>query len=52
MGAIGVAGADTDFYKVPDKMIPIGENDCPFYGACCITLPYVLGKELGSGELD
>ena len=22
------------------------------YGACCITLPYCLGKELASGELD
>lgn len=104
------AGKDTDFYKVPDKLISIGENDGPFYGAafspgfltslggcrsdihlrvldaddqpieglfhvgsmigdfysatynfsmegmnygaCCITLPYVLGKELASGELD
>ena len=103
------AGADTDFYKTADKLIPIGENDGPFYGAaftpgfltslgglrtdahlrvldatdtpieglynagcmignfysatytfamegmnygaCCITLPYVLGQELASGEL-
>ncbi len=104
------AGVDTDFYKTADKLIPIGENDGPFYGAsftpgfltslggirtdvhlraldaddqpipglfnvgcmignfysgtytfamegmnygaCCITLPYVLGKELAAGELD
>ena len=103
------AGADTDFYKTADKLIPIGEGDGPFYGAaftpgfltslgglrtdvhlrvldatdtpieglynagcmignfysatytfamegmnygaCCITLPYVLGQELASGEL-
>ena len=103
------AGADADFYKTADKLIPIGENDGPFYGAaftpgfltslgglrtdahlrvldatdtpieclynvgcmignfysatytfamegmnygaCCITLPYVLGQELASGEL-
>ncbi|MBR5260003.1 MAG: FAD-binding protein [Eggerthellaceae bacterium] len=102
------AGVDTDFYKVPEKLI--GINDGPFYGAsftpgfltslgglrtdvhlrvcdaddqpipglfnvgamigdfysgtytfamegmnygaCCITLPYCLGKELASGELD
>ena len=103
-------GEDTDFYKSPDKLISIGEDDGPFYGApfspglltslggcrsdvhlrvldandepieglyhvgcmigdfysatytyamegmnygaCCITLPYCLGKELASGELD
>ena len=104
------AGVDTDYYKNADKLISIGEEDGPFYGAsftpglltslggnrsdehlrvldaednpieglyhvgcmignfysgtytyamegmnygaCCITLPYCLGKELASGELD
>lgn len=104
------AGVDTDFYKTADKLIPIGENDGPFYGASfspgfltslgglrtdpdlrvldkddqpieglfnagcmignfysgtytfamegmnygatCITLPYVLGKDLAAGKLD
>lgn len=104
------AGVDTDFYKVPERLISITEDDGPFYGAsftpgfltslgglrtdvhlrvldandqpieglynagcmignfysatytfamegmnygaCCITLPYVLGQELASGELD
>lgn len=104
------AGVDTDFYKTADKLIPISENDGPFYGASfspgfltslgglrtdpdlrvldkddqpieglfnagcmignfysgtytfamegmnygatCITLPYVLGKDLAAGKLD
>lgn len=104
------AGVDIDFYKTADKLIPIGENDGPFYGASfspgfltslgglrtdpdlrvldendqpieglfnagcmignfysgtytfamegmnygatCITLPYVLGKDLAAGKLD
>lgn len=104
------AGIDTDFYKTADKLIPIGENDGPFYGASfspgfltslgglrtdpdlrvldkddrpieglfnagcmignfysgtytfamegmnygatCITLPYVLGRDLAAGKLD
>lgn len=104
------AGVDTDFYKTADKLIPIGEDDGPFYGASfspgfltslgglrtdpdlrvldendqpieglfnagcmignfysgtytfamegmnygatCITLPYVLGKDLAAGKLD
>lgn len=104
------AGVDSDFYKTADKLISIGEEDGPFYGAsftpglltslggnrsdehlrvldaednpieglyhvgcmignfysgtytyamegmnygaCCITLPYCLGKELASGELE
>ena len=103
------SGIDTDFYKPSDKLVSIGEDDGPFYGAkftpgfltslggcrndehlrvldaddqiieglynagcmignfycgtytfamegmnygaCCITLPYRLGKELASGEL-
>ena len=104
------AGVDTDFYKTADKLISIGADDGPFYGASfspgfltslgglrtdsdlrvldendqpieglfnagcmignfysgtytfamegmnygatCITLPYVLGKDLGSGKLN
>ncbi len=103
-------GEDTDFYKTADKLISIGEDDGPFYGAVftpgflttlggirtdthlraldekdevieglfnagtmiggfysgtytfamegvnygatCVTLPYVLGKELTDGTLD
>lgn len=103
-------GSDTDFYKTADKLIPIGENDGPFYGAAftpgfltslgglrtdvdlrvldendqpieglfnagcmignfysatytfamegmnygatCITLPYVLSKDLAAGKFD
>lgn len=103
-------GADTDFYKTADKLISLGENDGPFYGAAftpgfltslgglrtdvdlrvldendepieglfnagcmignfysatytfamegmnygatCITLPYVLSKDLAAGKFD
>ena len=37
-----------DFYSATYTYAMEGMN----YGACCITLPYCLGKELASGELD
>ncbi|MCI9261225.1 FAD-binding protein [uncultured Adlercreutzia sp.] len=37
-----------NFYSATYTFAMEGMN----YGACCITLPYVLGQELASGELD